>query len=221
MSVLDMFASALGAFIMVSIILFPYYRQQKDIESELAKTKAETTKSEQDLLAAKQRVKSEEETRLRLHEQLRAAQTSTAALNQCRADAIACRASLQKTFLIVSIEWSERCDVDLYVKDPDNHEYYYHEKTFSGSDAELSLDMTDGPGLEIWQTAVAKPGRYEISYKPLHRMDEHVSIRGVIIDRSARRDLPIKEMRCGSEKTKIASLLVSSNGSVALQPAEY
>jgi hypothetical protein len=218
MSVLDMFASALGAFIMVSVILFPYYRQTKDFETELSKTKAATMASEQDLSAAKQRMKSSLEAQSSMRQQLRAAETATVELNQCRAEATACKASLRETFLVVSIEWSERCDVDLYIRDPDDHEYYFGNKTFSGSDAELSLDMTDGPGLEIWQTSVAKPGRYEISYKPLSRTDSSVKIKGIVMDRSTRRELPVQEMRCGSDKTKVAAVQVSASGSVVVQP---
>src|ERR1700756_3146415 len=112
MSVLDMFASALGAFIMCAIILFPYYRETKEFERSIEKTKDAIRKSEQDLKAAKQWVKTDEETQKELQQRLRAAQTSTAALDQCRADATACRASLNQTFLVVSIEWAERCDVD-------------------------------------------------------------------------------------------------------------
>jgi len=39
MSVLDMFASALGAFIMCAIILFPYYHEIKYFEKNIEKTK--------------------------------------------------------------------------------------------------------------------------------------------------------------------------------------
>lgn len=214
MSVLDMFASALGAFIMCAIILFPYYTDEKDLAKKIEKTKEAIRKAEVDLIAAKQRVKVNEETQLRLRQQLRASQTSTAAIDQCRADAIACRASLTKTFLVVSIEWTERCDVDLYVKDPMGREYYFANKKIEGSDAELSYDMTDGPGLEIWQVPVAMPGRYEISYKPLPKLSPTVGVRGLFMDRSGRHELPVKNLVCAGEKSHVATIQASSTGAV-------
>jgi hypothetical protein len=217
MSVLDMFASALGAFIMCAIILFPYYNETKEFEKNIEKTKEAIRKSEQDLQAAKQRVKRDEETKLELQSQLRAAETSTAVLDQCRADATACRASLTKTFLLVAIEWAERCDVDLYVKDPGGNEYSYGAKTFPGSDAELSLDMRDGPGVEIWQSPVATPGEYEISFSPLSGPSGTATIKGAIVDRSGRHELPTQTMRCGSGKATIARVTVGPSGIVTRQ----
>lgn len=217
MSVLDMFASALGAFIMCAIILFPYYQETKEFEKNIEKTQEAIRKSEEDLKAAKQRVKTDEDTQLQLQQQLRAAQTSTAVLDQCRADATACRASLNKTFLVVSIEWLERCDVDLYVRDPRGNEYYYGNKTFPGSDAELSLDMTDGPGIEVWQISVATPGIYEISYQPLGGQSDTATVKGASMDRSGRHELPTKAMRCGGPKTRVATLQVSPSGIVTRQ----
>ena len=207
MSVLDMFASALGAFIMCAIILFPYYHEIKYFEKNIEKTKEAIRKSEEDLRAAKQRVKIDEETQRQLQQRLRAAQTSTAELDQCRADATACKASLQETFLVISIEWSERCDIDLYVTDPRSKKYYFGAKKFPGSDAELSLDMKDGPGIEIWQVSVATPGQYEISYEPAGSRIGRVNVKGLEIDRSGRHELPTRAIQCEiKNETKVATI---------------
>jgi hypothetical protein len=220
MSVLDMFASALGAFIMCAIILFPYYHETKDFEKNIEKAKEAIKKSLEDLQATKQRVKMDEETEKRLQQQLHAAQTSTAELDQCRAEATACRASLNETFLVISIEWSERCDVDLYVKDPRGNEYSFAAKKFNGSDAELSLDMQDGPGIEIWQVSVATPGQFEISYKPAGSRSGRVSVKGLEIDRSGRHELPTRAIQCEiKNKTKVATIQVGSSGIVTRQIA--
>lgn len=220
MSVLDMFASALGAFIMCAIILYPYYHETKEFEKNIEKTREAIKKSEEDLQAAKQRVRVDEDTQKQLQQQLRAIQTSTAELDQCRRDATACTAALRDTFLLISIEWAERCDVDLYVKDlQNNHEYSYAQKRFDGSDAELSLDMRDGPGIEIWQVPVAKPGRYEVSYNPLGGKSGKVTVRGLEIDRSGRHQLPVKLLQCGGDKTGIATIEVGASGIVTRQLA--
>jgi hypothetical protein len=220
MSVLDMFASALGAFIMCTIILFPYYHDTKYFEKNIEKTKEAIRKSEEDLQAVKQRVKLDEQTQKQLQQQLHAAQTSTAELDQCRASATACRASLQETFLVISIEWSERCDVDLYVKDPRSNEYYFSAKKFPGSDAELSIDMQDGPGIEIWQVSVATPGQYEISYKPAGSRVGKVNVKGLEIDRSGRHEFPTRAIQCEiKSKTKVATINVDPSGIVTRQIA--
>jgi hypothetical protein len=219
MSVLDMFASALGAFIMCAIILYPYYHETKEFEKNIDKTKEAIKKSEVDLQAAMQRVRVDEDTQKQLQQRLRAIQTSTAELDRCRADATACTAALRDTFLLISIEWAERCDVDLYVKDPDGREYSYGKPKFDGSEAELSLDMRDGPGIEIWQAPVAKPGTYEISYNPLGGKSGKVTVRGLEIDRSGRHQLPVKLLQCTGGKTKIATIEVNGSGIVTRQLA--
>jgi hypothetical protein len=221
MSVLDMFASALGAFIMCAIILFPYYHEIKYFEKNIEKTKDAIRKSEEDLQAVKQRVKLDEETQKQLQQRLRAAQTSTAELDLCRAEATACRVSLQETFLVISIEWSERCDIDLYVKDPRGNEYSFSTPNkLPGSDAELSLDMKDGPGIEIWQVSVATPGQYEVSYKPAGSRIGRVSVKGLEIDRSGRHELPTRAIQCEiKNKMKVATIQVDASGIVTRQIA--
>jgi hypothetical protein len=218
MSVLDMFASALGAFIMCAIILFPYY-QDKELKKNIEKTEQAISKAENDLKFAKQKVKEDEQTNLQLQQQLRIVQTSTAALDQCRRDAIACRTSLEKTFLVVSIDWDKSCDVDLYVTDPSGRKYWYGEKRHPGSDAELSYDMKDGPGLEIWQTPVASPGTYEVRYRTIRTIRAAPpKISGVVIDRSGQKQLPVKTLSCGDTEARVASINVSATGSVDVRP---
>jgi hypothetical protein len=220
MSVLDMFASALGAFIMCAIILFPYYQETRQLEENVEKSNEAVKKTEKDLQVAKQRVKYDEDTQKELQQQLRAARTSTTELDQCRADTTACKASLNKTFLLISVEWMERCDVDLYVKDPRGNEYFWKSTKYPGSDAELSVDMQDGPGIELWQVSAAVPGQYEISYHPVKGRSATATVKGQFIDRAGRHELPTKVMECsaGSQLT-VAMLQVSSNGTVTRQPA--
>ena len=62
LSALDLFASAMGAFILITVILFPYYQQNSKIVQELqeAKAQAEAAKAERDKAAAeRQRVADE------------------------------------------------------------------------------------------------------------------------------------------------------------------
>src|SRR5688500_10802658 len=55
-SALDIFASALGVFMLVAILLFPYYLKQPSIEAEQAGARAELAATADDLKHARQAV---------------------------------------------------------------------------------------------------------------------------------------------------------------------
>src|SRR5262245_20487553 len=125
MSVLDMFASALGAFIMVAVILFPFYNQRQ----LLNKTTAEIEKTTTDLQQVARQILEDQDTSRRQQAELRQAAPTRAALDQCQRNSAACRAALTKTFLVIVIEWQERCDIDLFVTDVSRrHEFSYRKK---------------------------------------------------------------------------------------------
>ena len=163
MSVLDMFASALGAFIMICVILFPYFNQVK----LLKQTREKIEQTVDQLGKVTTEVRHAEETSRHQQEEIQHGSEFRTSLVACQQTSAACKAAMTKTFLVVAIEWEERCDVDLYVTDPDSRKYYYGQKTFAdgNSRAQLSLDMRDGPGIEIWQDPSAKSGIYKISYQ--------------------------------------------------------
>ncbi|MER8937882.1 hypothetical protein NKH82_00020 [Mesorhizobium sp. M0915] len=220
MSVLDMFASALGAFIMISIILFPYFNNTKLLEEtrkNLEQTKALVVMVEGEVESKKKIVQKNDE-------ELEKFPASTAALGKCQARITACKAETTDTFLVIGVEWDERCDVDLYVTDPGGHQYYFIKKKFDGSEAELSLDMRDGPGIEVWQSPKAPPGEYKIAYKApsctaLESPGGEVLVKGWVIDRSAGRSaLPDMRITNVAKDGDLATIAVNSDGSIAIQP---
>ena len=199
-SALDLFASALGAFILVTMILFPYYSE--------GRTAAETL--------------GEKDADLRsLNDRLQEASQKLASLEVGQAQA---PAPQRPPFLIVEIRWGTiGADVDLHVTDPAGHEFWWYRSNqgghdYPGSAGELSIDMTDGPALELWQDAKAEPGRYRIDYVAnAMAPGVVVPVSGSVFDRTGRHDLQPQVLRTARERVQAATITVGADGHVALQ----
>ena len=136
MSALDLFASALGAFILISIVLMPYFlrldpeevadlrrelqeerstsaelrSRLEEAQSELQQCRQQEAACREDLAALEQEV-----TRLQdAHDQAQAElaeargelQQAQSELQQCEANLNACEEKLSRTFLAIVIQWS-------------------------------------------------------------------------------------------------------------------
>lgn len=205
MSVLDMFASALGCFIIISVLLFPYYNKTKILE----RTKAEIKTTDAEIGEIKSEIQKSQQKDLEQKDELRQLVSVNAALEECHATNAACRQALAKTYLVIAIEWKQRCDVDLHVTDPLGHEFYYGKKNwFPGSQGELSFDMQDGPGIEIWQNPDAARGDYQV-----HAELCDAPVSGWVIDRAkGMQILPASPSRGWIVK-------LNSDGAVTMRPA--
>ena len=194
-SALDLFASALGAFILISIVLMPYFlRVDREvverIRQELEQTTAELEATHRQLAQALdelQQCRQREAACLqevahlrgeveRLQGELRRAQSASEQaqdeLRQCQEDLHACKEKLSKTFLAIVIKWStEQHDVDLHVIDAAGKEFSYRTRTIPGRPGELSVDTENGPGVEIWEVPVAPAGEYQVLYTFFRRHD--------------------------------------------------
>jgi hypothetical protein len=226
MSVLDMFASALGAFIIVAVILFPYFnqhRQLKDIEDQIKV-------SQVDLNVVKAALSRSEDESRRQAQQIRQNLQAQAMLTECQGRLERCRGNLS-LFLVVAIEWDDPYDIDLIVKAPDGFEFSYSQKTRpppaggaqgATASAELSLDMLAGPGIEVWQDARPVQGDYTVYYSagPI-RGTTPVAVQGWTIDRVAgRRLLEKRTLKANEKRVLAATLKVESDGKVTItQPS--
>ena len=222
---MDVFASALGAFLILSVFLFPSYQKhillekiQKDIEAT-----AERIADLGDQLSKAELVNE------RQVEELVELENAGNELAACEEETDMCRAALKETFIVFGVEWKERCDIDIYVKDPDGHMFDYSSHNRDGTDfpnteAQLSLDMLDGPGLEIWQNPNAAPGLYEMSLSPRDcggavdsGADPAVEISTWLLDRShGKSDLQRTAIPASGGRHKIAVVRVGSDGSTEL-----
>jgi cell division protein FtsB len=227
MSVLDMFASALGAFILITVILFPYYNTSMRIK----KSEEELKSVDVELVKVNMQIDDLVHRSAQLNDELRQVKTNEIMLEQCKHVYAMCKDALTKTFLTVVIEWREPCDVDLYVTDPDGQTFSYAKKTFPGSEAVLSLDMKYGPGIEIWGNPNSKPGLYKVSYDLFsvtydeRELGEHpVNVRGWLIDRSVGlQSLPVKtlaKVTRGAGPQAVANVLLKEDGSVTVRPID-
>ncbi|HXI06876.1 MAG: hypothetical protein ACRC1G_19775 [Bradyrhizobium sp.] len=218
MSVLDMFASALGAFIMVTIILFPFYNKHQliEINARTARGLDDQIRSGTDRLRA-----ADEEDVVQRAE---IAQTGRLEVEkrQCQQNMEECKVTLAKKFLVVQIQWRERADVNLIVVDPDGNRFTPEKPNrggsdFSNSNGQLSIDMKVGPGIEVWQNPATIAGDYKIIYHAEKLVDPSVTVGGWYIQRSTGRK-KLRERTLSSIGTDLlaATITVTSSGTVTV-----
>lgn len=239
-SALDLFASAMGAFILMSLIFMVFFMftsmgaiETKETDEELAASEA--------LAACKVRV-------AELQDSLAGSVDATAlqscqsriarleaALEQCNSQAARsrelaeqleqadrrlaeCRRALEKTFVLVLASWSSGQDVDLHVVDPGGREFFFRNRRVSGSPAALEEDSTRGPGNEVWLHPSADPGRYRICYK-LYGGAPVAAVRGSILWQEGKIEIPELELTRHAQMRLAAELLIDNSGRVYLDAA--
>ena len=197
MSALDLFASALGAFILITLVLFPYFPNTGDSQEQVDEVKAQLAQANAEL----------EETSAELEE-------VRAQLNpNLQQELQSCEQQLRKKFVLVVISWSTGDDIDLHIIDPAGREYYYEKKFHSGSRAKLEEDNMRGPGNEIWLHPAAEPGRYRVYFKYYGGSGSSVRVRGAVLTPRVRTELPNTTLRRVGEKPWVATIEVDADGS--------
>ena len=170
MSALDLFASALGAFILISIVLMPYFLRIDNEEvvalrAELSEAEAARNSLQASLEEERVSLRECRARELSCRQELEVASRNAEGLRSCQAQLNACKEKLSKTFLAVVIQWATKeHDVDLHVIDPEGEEFYYQRKTIIGRPGELSADTINGPGVEIWEVPEAPTGKFRVLY---------------------------------------------------------
>jgi hypothetical protein len=220
MSVLDMFASALGAFILCSIILFPYYK--KDNSKDRAATDAALEQKSNELDRANDQVL---KIQARVHDQeqnVRRVAETDSALRQCRKEKLDCAALLAKTFLLVQIDWQEAAGVDLQVSDAHGNVFTWFKTNRTGRDflnskARLSIVVETGPGIAYWIDPSAAPGTYEVNYTMQRPHERDVEIKGVVFSHAGKLSLPVKILHSGQSRVRAGAIQIADDGGVAVQ----
>jgi len=220
MSVLDMFASALGAFIMVTIILFPFYNKHQllDINTAAAKGLDDKIQNGTERIHAADQESAVQQTEI--------AQTGRvqAESRQCQQKVRDCKVTLAKKFLVLQIQWREQADVNLIVVDPAGNRFTPEKPNrsgdFPGSTGQLSIDMKVGPGLEVWQDSAAPTGEYKIIYRVAKLIDPSVTVSGWYIQRSTGRK-KLRERTIGTIDTDVAAatIVVEQSGTITVTEA--
>jgi hypothetical protein len=219
MSVLDMFASALGAFIMASIILFPYYKQ--DIKSEISSVIESLENKRGELQSVSDSLNQQLQRNVRQQALVEEVREEQARTRRCLQELAVCTAELSQTFLMVMMEWTDSVDADLYVTDPQGNEFSWQKSNrtgtqFPGTQAQLSFDVTEGPGIEVWLSPMAGPGDYKVDYKLARRYARSVSVSGYYIDRTGRRPLPTRMLSDDQLRVRAAIIRMVADGKIVL-----
>ena len=211
MSALDLFASALGAFILISIALFPYFPRTGWAPEDIGALREALAEAQRQL----QQCQSElDRTRGALAEAQRER-------DRMRGELQSCEQELRKKFLLALISWDTvDDDVDLHVVDPAGNEFYYGERGHSGTPARLEEDNTRGPGNEVWLHPQATPGEYRLYYKLFNkRSSGGVTVRGAILTPRGRQAAPDIRLTRQGEKPLVAIVTVDNNGNATLRAA--
>lgn len=207
MSALDLFASALGAFILLAVIFMPFFPNTGDhpkISEELRNR----------LQAAEARA---EQLQQELTQQKSVLQQAQNSLEVCQQDLQTCKTDLNKTFVLIVISWKSSDDVDLHVVDPDGNEFYYSARSFPTSEASFEEDNTRGPGNEIWLHPNSKPGEYKVYYKYFSDRNGGVSVRGNVLFQGGKLDLPETSLASEGDKPLVTTIVVDDEGNVTLR----
>ena len=242
MAALDLFASALGAFILIAVVLFPYFpntgdspervaevrAQLEQVQSRLQASQAQLAQAQGQLQASQAQLGACETQRQELQaaldacEEQRRASVSQDALGACESrnrqlesNLETCQAQARKKFLLVLMSWGTPDDIDLHVIDPAGREFFYNRRSFSGSRAKLEEDNTRGPGNEIWLHPAAEPGDYKVYYNYFsRRSDGRVRVRGAILTPDGRTSFPNRTLRREGQKPLIATIEVDAEGNM-------
>lgn len=224
MSALDLFASAMGAFLLISVMALPYYlkvdpdlvkqaqeaeakakqaeqqRQEcanKRAECEEAKSQCETEKAK---LKAQNQSLSEENAQLKSNqgsceEEKRKLEAENNALKDKNEEY---QKRLRKSFCVITIQWesSDLTDIDLHIIDPKKREYYYKKREYD-SKASLTVDSVDTTqGTEVWVNKELQPGKYKIGYVYFKAKNGvvPVTVKGSVLTNKLTGDLPTKKL---------------------------
>ncbi|MCP4353249.1 MAG: hypothetical protein GY795_47970 [Desulfobacterales bacterium] len=230
LSMLDVFASAMGAFLIIMVILLPYYNKDaQSMQEQIDRLRQQVAQQRQQLEQQQQRIQQLEQT-VRQHEQTIREQQQTIEqqkqtireqqdkIEQLENQNQNLRERLENTFLIVVISWNNKDDIDLHVVDPAGHEFHYKQKSFPGVPGELSEDTIDGPGVEVWEVSKAPPGEYKVYYNLYAKRDSSSSlVKGRVYFRDGRKFFKEKTLTQQKQKPLVATVTVKSDGQVSIQ----
>jgi hypothetical protein len=245
LAMLDVIAGAMAAFLIIMVILLPYYdkdaldqqvqvevlqRSVADLEAALRSARAEAE------AARAQAGQTADEAELRrtiaeLQDALRAARAEAASADakagraEAEAERQAQRAEglarqLARTFLVLYVRWDTLDDVDLHVIDPSGAEFYWDgHKTIPGRPGELSEDSIIGPGNEVWEIRDAPPGEYRIEVKLYGIRDARkpVVVRGRVFHRDGSAVFNDVSLSRLGERRRIATVRVDAQGGVSVR----
>ena len=218
MSALDLFASALGAFILLTVVSLPYFSNTGSSDADVAKIRKDLSKAKSALQKSQARIKKIKSSMT--NSQAKAAQCKkensklSSSLNKCSI-------LVKRKFLLIVISWgTDYDDIDLHVVDPGGREFYYKKKKFNDSAAALEEDSTKGPGNEVWLHPSVEQGNYKVYYKLFRKNKKkpsrRIEIRGSVVTPAGKLKLKAHIMTKVESKILVATIKVDSNGKITV-----
>ena len=214
MSVLDMFASALGAFILIAVILFPYFG--RDFTADRARSEQTVTVRSETLKTARERLTA-------LEAKQTPARPSPEGAAACEADRLTCESRAGTTFLMISVDWQEPVGIDLRVTDPQGAVFSWVKTNRGGRDypksrAWLSVSVQTGPGLAYWIDPRAAPGAYAVDLTTQHTLDRDVAVSVALFGHAGKTVLPIVVLKAGTNRASVGVATVGADGALVFTP---
>lgn len=211
LSMLDVIAGAMAAFLIITVILLPYYgKEGVDWQAQVAELRQTLAQAQEALQAAKAQA------------ELAAAQAQQAQFEaerqRQRAEALA--QQLARTFLVLYVRWETLDDVDLHVVDPSGAEFWWDDhKVLPGRPGELSEDAIIGPANEVWEIRDAPPGAYriEVALFAIRDPRKPVVIKGRVFHRDGSNALTDIRLDRLKQRERIATIQVDQAGRVSVR----
>lgn len=197
-STLDIFASAMGVFMLITVVLFPYYMKNSEaverMRSAIAEAERMAGEAEQMREAAEEAESKLKETHL---------------------------------LVAITWQWESpgirsNDDIDLWVVDPYGNNFGPKQVRHAGYEGEFLVDTLHTPGGEVWLSEKASPGFYCIAanLRSVDRRDRALEVRGSIAYRDGRTDLPSVNISSGASSMSMAAVEVTQDGSVIVHRIE-
>lgn len=199
MAALDLFACALGAFFLLMIILFPYYKKDNETLQKLEKSEV-ALKSCQNQ-----------------------SQQASQLLQQCKR-----QLSSGILLAMLSWDTDDKMsvkanDIDIFVTDPNGFEYSFKNQTNPNSRASISLDIQATPGFEVFEEPDIRPGTYSFSialYKGSQYGTSKLNARVRFYTKDGGKTAPVIRIDPSQDAGrlfKVGNIVVGSNGEVDIQ----
>lgn len=199
MAALDLFACALGAFFLLMIILFPYYKKDNQLLEKLAKSEAALRDCQSQSQQAAQQLQ-------QCKRQL-ASGTLLAVLSWDSDDKKSVKAN----------------DIDMFVSDPGGYEYSFQHQTNPNSRASISLDIQATPGFEVFEEPNIRAGTYSFGialYKGSQYGNSMLNARVRFYTKDGGKTAPVIRIdptQDAGRLFKVGNIVVGNNGEVDIQ----
>ena len=198
MSVVDLFACALGAFILIALILFPYYLKSDPVPCPICPDPTPCPICEPP-------------TPCPICEDCPPPCPEVPECPVCPPESVE-----KKDYLLVLMSWEPEDDVDMYVKDPTGAVYSYQNIEYPHSPAQFAEDNKVGPGNEIWiHPPEVVPGIYEVFYHYFAQRTGSVLVEQAnIVTQENQYSIPDCRLRRQGEWQKVATINVDTEGNI-------